>query len=79
MVKYLGLDLGGTNIKVAVIEKKNGSWQVLKKDDHATEADGGPAHVVDRLASLAKENLNELLFSSNKTKKGRVVRKKFFL
>ena len=59
MVKYLGLDLGGTNIKVAVIEKKNGSWQVLKKDDHATEADGGPAHVVDRLASLAKENLNE--------------------
>ena len=59
MVKYLGLDLGGTNIKVAVIEKKNGSWQVLKKDDHATEADGGPAHVVDRLANLAKENLNE--------------------
>ena len=59
MAKYLGLDLGGTNIKVAVIEKKNTHWQVIKKDDQPTEAESGPAHVVDRLASLAKENLSE--------------------
>lgn len=59
MAKYLGLDLGGTNIKIAVIEKKNTLWQVIKKDDQPTEAEGGPAHVVNRLANLAKENLIE--------------------
>jgi glucokinase len=59
MAKYLGLDLGGTNIKIAVIEKKNTHWQVIKKDDQPTEAEGGPAHVVNRLANLAKENLIE--------------------
>ena len=33
VTKYLGLDLGGTNIKVAVIEKIDNKWQVIKKDD----------------------------------------------
>lgn len=56
MTKYLGLDLGGTNIKIAVIEKINDKWHVIKKYDQATEADGGPAHVVSRLAKLAQEN-----------------------
>ena len=59
MAKYLGLDLGGTNIKVAVIEKKDDQWNVIKKEDHATEAEGGPAHVVSRLARLASDNLTE--------------------
>jgi len=59
VTKYLGLDLGGTNIKVAVIEKIDNKWQVIKKDDQATEAEGGPAHVVSRLAKLAKDNLAE--------------------
>lgn len=59
MAKYLGLDLGGTNIKVAVIEKKNTHWQVIKKDDQPTEAAGGPTHVAERLAQLARDNLNE--------------------
>lgn len=59
VTKYLGLDLGGTNIKVAVIEKIDNKWQVIKKDDQATEAEGGPAHVVGRLAKLAKDNLAE--------------------
>jgi glucokinase len=59
MSKYLGLDLGGTNIKVAVIEKKDNQWNVIKKEDHSTEAEGGPAHVVGRLAKLASENLTE--------------------
>jgi len=59
VTKYLGLDLGGTNIKVAVIEKIDNKWQVIKKDDQATEAEGGPAHVVSRLANLAKDNLAE--------------------
>ena len=59
MTKYLGLDLGGTNIKVAVIEKIDDKWQIIKKDDQLTEAEGGPAHVVSRLAKLAKDNLAE--------------------
>ena len=59
MTKYLGLDLGGTNIKVAVIEKIDDKWQIIKKDDQLTEAEGGPAHVVSRLAKLAKDNFVE--------------------
>ena len=53
MTRFLGLDLGGTNIKVAVIEKSGDSWKVIKEEDVPTEADKGPAHVVSRLAEIA--------------------------
>jgi glucokinase len=59
VTKYLGLDLGGTNIKIAVIEKLDNKWNVIKQDDQPTEAEGGPAHVVSRLAKLAKDNYSE--------------------
>ncbi len=53
MSKFLGLDLGGTNIKVAVIEKSGETWKVINEQDVPTEADKGPAHVVARLAAIA--------------------------
>ena len=59
VTKFLGLDLGGTNIKVAVIEKVSDRWQVIKEEDVPSEAQHGPQHVVDRLANLAKENYKQ--------------------
>lgn len=61
--KYLGLDLGGTNIKFVVIEEDHGSWKVLLKDQIATEAANGPEHVTNRLAELAKKHQNEYQIS----------------
>ena len=59
MDRFLGLDLGGTNIKVAVIEKSGDSWKVIKEEDVPTEADKGPAHVVSRLADIAANKQKE--------------------
>lgn len=59
VTKYLGLDLGGTNIKIAVIEKKDNSWKIVKTKDVPAEAEKGPAHVVTRLTQLAQEHLAE--------------------
>ena len=59
MDRFLGLDLGGTNIKVAVIEKSGDSWKVIKEEDVPTEADKGPAHVVSRLAEIAANKHKE--------------------
>jgi glucokinase len=57
--RFLGLDLGGTNIKVAVIEKSGNVWKVIKEEDVPTEADKGPAHVVSRLAEIAANKQKE--------------------
>jgi glucokinase len=59
VTRFLGLDLGGTNIKVAVIEKSGDSWKVIKEEDVPTEADRGPAHVVSRLAEIAAKKQQE--------------------
>lgn len=53
--RYLGLDLGGTNIKYAIVERDGSNWTVIKKDQISTEAEQGPEHVTKRLADLAKE------------------------
>ena len=59
VTKFLGLDLGGTNIKIAVIEKVSNQWKIIKEDDVSSEAKHGPEHVVNRLANLARENHKE--------------------
>ena len=61
--KYLGLDLGGTNIKIAVIENVDGNWNIIHKDQVATEAISGPEHVTNRLANLAAKYRNEFQIS----------------
>ena len=59
MSKFLGLDLGGTNIKVAVIEKTGNTSKVINEEDVPTQADKGPAHVVSCLAKIAARKQKE--------------------
>jgi len=48
----VGIDLGGTNLKAALVHRENGIEEVTQRP---TEADQGPQHVVDRIAALADE------------------------
>ena len=53
--RHLGLDLGGTNIKVVVLEHDADGWRVLHRDQVATPAADGPDRVVARLAEVGAE------------------------
>lgn len=53
--RHLGLDLGGTNIKWAVVEHDAGTWRTLDRDQVVTPAAEGPDVVVERLASVGAE------------------------
>ncbi len=55
--RHLGLDLGGTNIKAAVLEYPSADMPpiVVHSASVPTEADRGPAHVKDRLVDLGRE------------------------
>jgi glucokinase len=53
--RHLGLDLGGTNIKWAVVEREGEDWSALDRDQVATPAAAGPEAVVARLASVGAE------------------------
>jgi len=43
----VGVDLGGTNLKVALVERDGG---IVRQASFETEADRGPEHVLDRIA-----------------------------
>lgn len=50
MPRYaVGLDLGGTNLKAALVEQDAG---IVYRTDCPTEAEGGPEHVLDRMAEV---------------------------
>ncbi len=53
--RHLGLDLGGTFIKWAVVESTDGQYTLLDSGEVPTLADEGPDAVVGRLAALAAE------------------------
>lgn len=53
--RHLGLDLGGTNLKWAVVERDGGDWRTLATDQVATEAQEGPEAVVDRIADTGAD------------------------
>jgi glucokinase len=55
--RHLGLDLGGTNIKVVVVEHDAGGWRVLERDQVSTPAADGPDRVVARLAEIGAESI----------------------
>jgi glucokinase len=59
--RYLGLDLGGTNIKVVVVEERagagDGSPAIVVRESHATQAGRGPDAVVERLAEVGRDAL----------------------
>ncbi|MCB1247545.1 MAG: ROK family protein [Acidimicrobiia bacterium] len=60
MKRYLGLDLGGTNIKVAVIEQAGDDPPVVIHDDKVrTQAAHGPEHVRDRLVGVGRTTAAE--------------------
>lgn len=50
--RHLGLDLGGTNIKWAVVEHDGSAWQTIDRDQVATPSPAVPEVVVPRLASV---------------------------
>src|SRR5512143_1498853 len=52
---HLGLDLGGTNIKWVVVERRGDDWRPLDRDQVATPTADGPAAVVPRLVSVGAE------------------------
>ena len=59
--RYLGLDLGGTNIKAVVVEvSDNATPEVVYTGQQVTLADGGPQVVTDRLIELGKATVKEV-------------------
>lgn len=52
---HLGLDLGGTNIKVAVVERRDGEFEVVTTHSVETGAARGPEAVTDNLARVGRE------------------------
>ncbi|MEO5965700.1 MAG: ROK family protein [Candidatus Limnocylindrales bacterium] len=53
--RHLGLDLGGTNIKWAVVEHEGADWRTLATGHGPTPAKDGPDVVIARLASMGAE------------------------
>lgn len=56
---HLGLDLGGTNIKVAVIAQDDGELAVVSTDSVDTEAAEGPEGVTGNLIKIGRAALGE--------------------
>jgi glucokinase len=55
VTRHLGLDLGGTNTKWAVVEHNGDEWRALATGQGATPASEGPDAVIGRLASMGAE------------------------
>lgn len=53
--RHLGLDLGATNLKRAVVEHAGGSWRRLEADQQPTLVDGGPGRIVEQMAEAARD------------------------
>jgi glucokinase len=49
--RHLGLDLGATNLKWAVVAHEGGSWEVVDRDQHATRSGGDPDGVPDAIVA----------------------------
>ena len=47
----VGIDLGGTNLKAALVHKEDGIVEITQR---LTEAEKGPQHVVERIANLVQ-------------------------
>ena len=57
--RHLGLDLGGTNIKWAVVEREGETWRQLATGQVATPAADGPDAVIDRLAIIGRDAVEQ--------------------
>ena len=47
----IGIDLGGTNIKAAVVGQASG---LIRMETRETQADRGPVHVLDRIVAISR-------------------------
>ncbi|MEA2676419.1 MAG: glucokinase [Chloroflexota bacterium] len=56
---HLGLDLGATNIKSAVVERRGAHWQTLGTEQTPTHGEEGPAGVIERLAEAGRVAMAE--------------------
>ncbi|MFB6271304.1 MAG: ROK family protein [Salinibacter sp.] len=48
----VGIDLGGTNLKAALVDREEG---LVERTTRPTEADRGPAHVQDQIAAIGAD------------------------
>jgi glucokinase len=64
MKRFLGIDLGGTNIKFSVLEVDKATLKEIEKGQVPTEADHGPLHVTNRIADIVKRLNLELEIDS---------------
>ena len=55
MKRFLGIDLGGTNIKFSILEIDDVSLKEVEKGQIPTEAEGGPLHVTRRIAQIVEK------------------------
>jgi len=55
MSRHLGLDLGGTNIKVAIVEQVDDQFEVISTESVATKAAAGPSAVTDNLIRVGSK------------------------
>ena len=55
MGRHLGLDLGATNLKWAVVEHTDGAWRTLEHDQVPTQDDVGPDAVLEQLADVGRK------------------------
>jgi glucokinase len=51
--RHIGLDLGGTNVKWAVVEHAGGEWRTVRQDQVPTDVSRGDTSVIGQLAELA--------------------------
>jgi len=59
MQRFLGLDLGGTNIKAAIVEIGDGVPRVISTSQYETRADLGPEAVTERLIEAGRVTIEE--------------------
>lgn len=61
MQRFLGLDLGGTNIKAAMVEIGDGETlpRVVSTTQHETRAQLGPGAVTERLVEVGRSTIDE--------------------
>lgn len=52
--RHLGIDLGGTNLKWAIVERDGDSWRTLDRGQQPTLAAAGPDAVVGRMVEIGR-------------------------
>ncbi len=55
MTRHLGLDLGGTNIKGAVVSHDDGHYEIVEDASEPTPAEGGPDAVAGAMIAVGRQ------------------------